>query len=142
MFGWLLDHAIDGIFVSTVVLLGPENSGEAPATVSPDYHQPGQPTRNFCFCVHDDISASLKHCVQCLLRIVFLVDPAGSFRESPLICNVSFFFEFVRLPCMIMRRWMKQARGRVRRSCENAFAVLILQICYKKRRPKLRETLS
>lgn len=42
VFGWLMDHAIDGMFLSTATLLGAERSGEAPATVSPDYHQPSQ----------------------------------------------------------------------------------------------------
>lgn len=60
------------------------------ATVSPDYHQTGQPFRDFYFCAHYDLSASSGHYVQCLLEIVSRVDPAGSFRESPLICNITF----------------------------------------------------
>lgn len=60
--------------------LGPENSGKAPATVSPDSHQPGQRFQIFAFArisLPHYLTVSPKHCAMVLPRILLLCHTGG-----------------------------------------------------------------
>lgn len=101
VFGWLMDHAIDGIFLSTAIPLGAEGSGKAPATVSPDYHQPCQSLWIFTsaltiISVGHIRAVTPADCVPC--------QPGGFVPRVTAYLQILLFQTAVCLLCMIMRR--------------------------------------